>query len=349
MSTEPGTGVAFLRNIGLMMTYRCQAACPHCVVEAGPHRKEEVSLEEALGWIDQMAAYRDGHIAALSLTGGEPFCCLEKLKETTRHAAQLGMVVTTVTNGFWATTVREAVSVLAELKGLKMIGISADPHHQAFIPFDRVRNAVAAARECGLEYRIIVTCEDDTSPEYRAFRARLEEVSPEEHIQPVTTFIAGRAKDEIDGARCRTSPAPCQARCEAVGSPVVFPNGQVVACIGALIALPTHHPLVLGNLRHQPLKEILDKAEGNAILHGLRVWGPGRLVSMIEQSEARSELPDRYIDDVICDPCYRIMSNGKLARWVERLAADSEYIRTVAYGRAYFLNEGDMLGYLGWH
>ena len=348
MSTEPGTGIAFLRNIGLMMTYRCQAACPHCVVGAGPHRTEEVSLEEALGWISQMAAYRDGHIAALSLTGGEPFCCFEKLKQTTRHAAQLGMIVTTVTNGFWATTVSEAVSVLAGLEGLKMIGISADPHHQAFIPFDRVKNAVAAARECGLEYRIIVTCEDDTSPEYRAFRARLEEVSPEEHIQPVTTFLAGRAKDEIDGARCRTSSTPCQSRCEAAGSPVVFPNGQVVACIGALIALPTHHPLVLGNLRQQPLREILDKAEGNAILHGLRVWGPARLVSMIEESEAKSELPDRYVDDVVCDPCYRIMSNGKLAQWAERLAADPEYMRTVAYGRAYFLNETDMLGYLGW-
>ena len=146
MTREPGTGFAFLRNIGLMMTYRCQAACPHCVVGAGPHRKEEVSLEEAIGWISQMAAYRDGHIAALSLTGGEPFCCFEKLKEATRYAAQLGMVVTTVTNGFWATTVSEAVSVLARLEGLKMIGISADPHHQAFIPFDRVRNAVAAAR-----------------------------------------------------------------------------------------------------------------------------------------------------------------------------------------------------------
>ena len=69
---------------------------------------------------------------------------------------------------------------------------------------------------------------------------------------------------------------------------------------------------------------------------------------MIEESEAKSELPDRYIDDVVCDPCYRIMSNEKLARWVERLAADPEYTRTVAYGRAYFLNEADMLGYLGW-
>ena len=348
MSTRPKTGIGFLRNIGLMMTYRCQAACPHCVVGAGPHRTEEVSLEDALGWISQMAAYRDGHIAALSLTGGEPFCCFDKLKQVTRYATQLGMVVTTVTNAFWATTLSEAVSALAELEGLKMIGISADPHHQAFIPFDRVRNAVAAAKERGLSYRIIVTAEDDTSPEYLALRARLKEVSPEEHIQSVTTFLSGRAADEIDGARCRTSRTPCQSPCEAAGSPVVFPNGQVIACIGALIALPNHHPLVLGNLRHQTLAEILDKAEGNAVLHGLRVWGPGRLVSMIEESEVKSELPDCYIENVVCDPCYRILSNQNLVRWVERLGADPEYMRTVAYGRAYFLKEVGTLNYLGW-
>jgi len=37
----------FLSNIGLMLTYHCTTACPHCVVEAGPHRKEEMSLKQA--------------------------------------------------------------------------------------------------------------------------------------------------------------------------------------------------------------------------------------------------------------------------------------------------------------
>jgi len=33
---------AFCENIGFLMTYRCQVACPHCIIRAGPHRTEEI-------------------------------------------------------------------------------------------------------------------------------------------------------------------------------------------------------------------------------------------------------------------------------------------------------------------
>ena len=52
----------FLANIGFMLTYKCTIACPHCVVDAGPHRKEEMSLEHSFDWIEQARNYRDGHI-----------------------------------------------------------------------------------------------------------------------------------------------------------------------------------------------------------------------------------------------------------------------------------------------
>jgi organic radical activating enzyme len=346
--TESRSGIAFLRNIGMMMTYRCQAACPHCVVEAGPHRTEEISLDEALDWTNQIATYRNGHIRALSLTGGEPFYCFDKLKAVARHGAELGLIVTTITNGFWATSIHEATQILREVVGLKMIGISADPYHQTFIPFDRVKNAVIAAQECGLPYRIVITTEDETCKEYKEFRARIDEICSAEHIQLTITFLAGRATHTINPSRQWTSEIPCQSRCEAAGAPVLFPDGRVIACIGALIALPNQHPLVLGNVRQNSLADILDRSEVNTILHGLRVWGPGRLVSLIKDSQGGSDLPDRFIDNAICDPCYKIMSNKRLLQWVEKMANDPEYIRTVAYGRSYHLKEDEMLSFLGW-
>ncbi|HDQ05209.1 MAG TPA: radical SAM protein [Candidatus Bathyarchaeota archaeon] len=69
----------YLRNIGMVVTYKCQVACPHCIIEAGPHRKEEVKLDDASKWIEQIANYRNGYIKVLSLTGGEPFYDLNKL------------------------------------------------------------------------------------------------------------------------------------------------------------------------------------------------------------------------------------------------------------------------------
>jgi len=55
---SPNNDIGFLSTVGLMMTYRCQVACPHCVVEAGPHRTEEVDLAEAKDWAEQIAGYR---------------------------------------------------------------------------------------------------------------------------------------------------------------------------------------------------------------------------------------------------------------------------------------------------
>src|SRR5664280_546300 len=100
--------IGYLSNIGILMTYRCQAKCPHCVVEAGPHRTEEIDLDEALNWIGQIAKYRNGQIRAISFTGGEPFCCYDKLKEVVRYGTELGMVISTITNGFWAKSPGEA-------------------------------------------------------------------------------------------------------------------------------------------------------------------------------------------------------------------------------------------------
>jgi MoaA/NifB/PqqE/SkfB family radical SAM enzyme len=341
-------GIAYLRNIGIMMTYKCQAMCSHCVVEAGPLRTEEVDLNEALVWIDQIANYRNGRIRALSLTGGEPFCCFDKLKALARHGADQGIIITTITNCFWANNPQEATKILREIKGLKMLGISADPHHQNFISFDKVKNAVLAAKKCNMPYRIIITTENEFCQEYKEFRAKIDEISPPENIQLTITFLAGRASDNINSSPENTSKIPCQSRCEASGAPVIFPDGRIIACIGALIALKTDHPLVLGNIKFSSLKEILDKSEANAILHGLRIWGPARLVNLIIDGYGEGELPDRFINNAICDPCYKIMSNRKLIPFIHQLANDSDYIKTVAYGRYYYLKETEMLSYHGW-
>jgi MoaA/NifB/PqqE/SkfB family radical SAM enzyme len=346
---ERPPGIPFLINMGLLMTYRCQVACSHCLVSAGPHRKEEIALEEALDWVEQVAKYRNGHIWNLSLTGGEPFCCLEKLKKVVEFATELGLSVSVVSNAFWAENPREAILVLRELKGLKHIRFSYDAYHQRVIPFEKVRNAILAAQECGLPCSVGIVTEDENSPEHAAMLARLNEIISRENIEQRMTIPAGRAETEIDASRHLTSNTPCQLRCDWAGTPVILPNGQITACCGALLALRNHHPLILGNLRQASLCKILDRAETNYILHTLRLRGPNKLVSMIRQTELKSELPEKFIQNEICDPCYRIMSSPKLIEWLDQLAKQPEYQKTVAHGRAYHLKETEMLCYfLGW-
>ena len=114
----------YLRNIGLIVTYKCQVACPHCILEAGPNRKEQIQLNEAFNWIEQIANYRNGYIKVLSLTGGEPFYNLKKLATISSFGEQHGLLVSAVTNAFWASSPKKAVNTLKDLPSIKMMAIA---------------------------------------------------------------------------------------------------------------------------------------------------------------------------------------------------------------------------------
>lgn len=329
----------FLRNIGLILTYKCQVACPHCIIEAGPHRTEEMRLSDALNWIKQIAEYRNGYIKVLSLTGGEPFYNINNLKQIATFGENCGLLVSAVTNAFWATTKEEAVKVLRKLPAIKMLAISADAYHQESIPFERVKNAIMAAQECNLPYNIAVCTENEEDEEYKEILKKLREITEMETINTAVTFPAGRALKKLKDLKYRMSNEPPISACSAGSSPIIFPDGRVIACIGPVIDISSAHPLILGNLRVNYLKEILDGAELNPILHAIRIWGPKRLISIIKEAGLNQYLPEKYIKDSVCNACYNLMSNDKIIDFLTQLAEDFEFKRKVAYARVYYLKE----------
>jgi organic radical activating enzyme len=277
MSDEPQEDVPYLENIGLFLTFKCQVACSHCSVKAGPHRTEAVDEGEASDWIAQAARYDGGRIKAINFTGGEPFFDLPALRRLVRFTASHGLFATSVTNAFWAETPSAAIEILRSLPDLIMIQISADEHHQEKIPFERVRNALLAARELGLVYSVAVCTEDESSPGYRRILDQLMEVTEPARIQTTITAPVGRALVRLGRLPAKALPLEVpQARCGGAETPYVFPDGRVLACVAAL-DLAGHHPLLLGNLRERPLAQVLDDAETNIALHYLRLWGPAHL------------------------------------------------------------------------
>jgi MoaA/NifB/PqqE/SkfB family radical SAM enzyme len=342
MPLDPGEA-AFLSNIGLLMTYKCQVACPHCVIGAGPHRKEEASLEDMRSWIAQAAAYRDGQIKAVCLTGGEPFYDLDKLKRTLVLAVSQGMLPTAVTNAFWAESGERALEVLQGLSELRVLSVSADAYHQAHIPFERVRNALLAAKELGLVYDVAVCTEALNDPEYLRLRSRLEQIVDPDKISTVITFPAGRALSRVKSFRYQTTTECPATACGSAATPTIFPDGRVYACIGPVIDLRTSHPLLLGNLRERPLAEMLDAAEVNPVLHLLRVWGPGRLLDLLKERGHESKLPKLFVQNGMCNLCYILMSDSELCAAMTELSRDARLQEKMAYARLYYLNETTML------
>lgn len=333
----------FLRNIGLLITYKCQVMCPHCILEAGPHRTEQTNLKDAFKWIRQVAEYRNGYIKVLSLTGGEPFYNIDNLKAISSFADQCGLMVSAVTNAFWASTPERAVNLLKELSAIKMLSISSDVYHQRNIPFERVQNAILAAKECNIPYTVAVCTDNYQDIEYKLLLEKLTAITSIDRILTAITFPVGRALKSSDILKYQTTKTPPISACSAGSSPIIFPDGRVIACIGPVIDLTSSHPLVLGNLQKEPLQSILDRAQKNPILHAIRIWGPQKLISMAEEAGFGQDLPQNYIEGSICHACYGLMSSEKLVVFLNQLAENYNFQRKVAYARLYYLEEFEML------
>jgi organic radical activating enzyme len=342
MADQASSMWPFLQNIGLMLTYKCQVSCPHCIVECSPHRTEEMAESDALDWIRQIAHYRNGYIKVLSLTGGEPLFDIERFRRIAEYAANQGLLTAAVTNAYWATSHERAVEVLRSIPPIAALSISTDSYHQKQIPIQRVFHAIAAARECSIPCSVAICTESQDDPAYKSLLGQLEATIGAENITTVTTLLAGRALVTIQASVYETSPEPAPYCCVPAAAPVIFPDGRVIACIGPLITLKTEHPLVLGDARKTPLEEIFDQAEVNPVLHALRVWGPSKLVELARAAGLNAKLPSAFVEGNVCDACYRLFSRPELAAFLSSLASDAEFARVTAYARMYYLKEDEM-------
>jgi MoaA/NifB/PqqE/SkfB family radical SAM enzyme len=328
---------SFLQSIGLILSYKCPVRCSHCISNSGPDRKEEVPLEDAFDWIQQIAKYRNGHIKTLCLTGGEPFYDIGRLEKVVKFAKDCGLEVSVVTNCFWADTLTKAVDILNKLP-IKMLAISADVYHQKFIPLERVKNAILAAQKLKIPYRVQMCTENEDDVEYKRMYKKLLEITEENRIKTSIILPAGRAADEIDMSKFQISNEPANRACFGL-HPIICPEGEIIACAARSIELSPSHPFFLGNLYENSLEEILDRAEINPILHVVRIWGPQKFISLAKEAGLEQYIPKEYIKNNMCHTCYTLMYNPKIAKYFAHLTNDERFITKIAYARAYYLGE----------
>jgi organic radical activating enzyme len=334
----------FLANIGFMLTYKCTIACPHCIVKAGPNRKEEMTIESAYNWLNQIKSYKNGNIYGISLTGGEPFYNIEQLIGVANYAQSLGFIVSVVSNAYWASTREQALKTLSMCSSIQLISISTDIYHQQEIPFTNIKNAIWAAKKLGKLYNIAVATENETDPEYLRIMDNIIEIADAENVNTAIILPVGRAAKEANKSQYQFSDEPPEAACSMASFPIVFPNGNVTACIGPPITMPDFNPLYLGNLNQESISEIFDKAENNYILHSIRTFGPKVLVKLLAKNGYKRLIPQQYIKDAICDICFKLFSNKETCKILQHIIEnDSDFRKQTEYGRLYYLNETEMI------
>ena len=197
---------------GLLLSYKCNAECRHCMYACSPRWKADWIGEEDLEAIlNQLAGkimpgpYGKEHIGlshGLHFTGGEPFMNFGLLCRAFEIASGLEIPSLFVeTNGYWCrddSRTREKLLLLKE-KGMKGIMISVNPFYLEYVPFERTQRAIRIGAEIFGYNAIVYQMEY-----YRRFKALgirdrvpfekyLEMENRADFVRNTEFFIQGRA------------------------------------------------------------------------------------------------------------------------------------------------------------
>jgi hypothetical protein len=140
---------------GLILSYKCSAACRHCMYLCSPKWSADwISIEDLQTCLTQLAKFirpspygskNIGLSHGLHFSGGEPFLNFDLLVKATEMAEELNIPSTFVeTNCFWCKSEDETKEKLELLrkKGLKGILISVNPYYAEYVPFERTERCI---------------------------------------------------------------------------------------------------------------------------------------------------------------------------------------------------------------
>jgi len=150
------------RSAGLLLTYKCNAACEFCYYHCSPEKGGLMPVEACVAAWRSMKTLA-GDKAKIHLTGGEPFLYWDHLLDILRAGKRgsLGPVDLVETNGFWAAAERliaERLGALLEL-GVQRLKVSIDPFHQEYVDIEPARRLARIAKEMFGPDRVLVRWE----------------------------------------------------------------------------------------------------------------------------------------------------------------------------------------------
>ena len=144
------------------LTAHCNLACQHCYMDASQNAREELSLEEGIRLVDELAEMK---VPILIFTGGEPLLS-RNFYALAFHASEVGLRTVISTNGTLITP--EVAGLLAEAK-IRYVGVSLDAAsartHDAFRgvagAHARALQGLKNARDAGLKTGLRITLTAD--------------------------------------------------------------------------------------------------------------------------------------------------------------------------------------------
>jgi hypothetical protein len=275
------------RSAGLLLTYKCNAACEFCYYNCSPQKNGLMPVDMAIkAWksLNTLA----GENARIHLTGGEPFLYWDHLQQILEQGKNqnLGKADLIETNGFWAANdqiVKERIKILDNF-GINRFKISTDPFHQEFVDIEPVRRLASLATEILGIRRVLVRWR-----KYLDNPAKMKDLPPaerkEQYISAIKDFLCrftGRAGDklaELFAIKSIDSLASMNCKSDFLSAKGVHidPFGNVFSgtCSG----------IIVGNTNQAPLEEIWKRfhPNQNGFIKTLFEHGPCGLLEKAEK------------------------------------------------------------------
>ncbi len=293
-----------ISGLHLLLTYQCTFECDHCFVWGSPWQSGTMTLADIGIILDQ--GKQLGTVNSIYFEGGEPFLYYPILVKGVTLAARMGFEVGIVSNGYWATTLEDALTWLQPFAGLiGDLSLSSDLYHYDQEISQQVHNATAAAQEMDIPVGLISVAQPET-----------DEAHPSHGQLPPGqsgVMFRGRAAEKLAHL---ASPQPWHSFTECPhedlrdpGRVHIDPLGYVHICQG----------ISLGNMFQTPLREIVKNynPETHPITAPLLEGGPTRLSEFYD-------LPHHIEYADACNLCYQ----ARLAlrsRFPDILAPDQMY------------------------
>ena len=305
MKKVPYTKLAFT------LFRKCNASCSMCCFDSNPNCSEKLRIERIKQYIDEAKGIE--YITTISFTGGEPFLEYYELLDLVKYASSSGKRVTTITNGFWATSYEFAYSRLKELQdaGLKHISVSHDSYHKEYIKSEYVANLLKAASQIGLPSTM--ACVKIKGEKIEDILDGLDNSLYATDLEIVPCLPAGGAKTTFNDCDYdRTLRTDTEGlRCIYGGNLVVAYDGNIYPCCSQMVF---ETGLSIGNFEELSLHEVLKKVKNNALLYLLRNKEL-KIFTDYAKIELNMEIPEKIVNP--CELCALLFSKINTPRFKE--------------------------------
>lgn len=296
-----------ISGVHVLLTYQCTFECDHCFVWGSPFQSGTLNMAQIEHILQEAQSL--GSVEWFYLEGGEPFLFYPTFVNSVRKAAEMGFKVGVVTNGYWATSLQDAVEGLRPLAGLVAdLSVSSDLFHYSEQMSRQAERMVAAADVLGIPVGVI-------SIEQPAQAADIHNTG-QIPLGESGVMYRGRAAEKLAGS-VRHYPWTEFTSCpeEDLRNPGrvhVDPLGEIHVCQG----------ISIGNLFERPLAEIISAydPDKHPIAGPLLAGGPAQLARQYNlQPEptyadachlcytTRIQLRERFPDVLLPDQVYGIM------------------------------------------